>query len=226
MIDAVLQSPLFGIVLSVGAYWLGHKIQRKTRIAVLNPLMLAIAFVIAVLAAFDIPLEVYDQGGDMISAFLAPATCVLGLSVYRQFHMLRKHLLPVAVGCTVGSAVSVGSVFGLCRLFGLDEAMTASLLPKSVTTPIALGISGQLGGYIPVTVAAVMLTGILGAVLCPVLLRLVPKAHPVAAGVSIGACSHALGTTRALQLGEVQGAMSGIAIGVCGLFTVLLAVLF
>ena len=226
MIDVVLQSPLFGIVLSVGAYWLGHKIQQKTRIAVLNPLMLAIAFVIAVLAAFDIPLEVYDQGGGMISAFLAPATCVLGLSVYRQFRTLRKHLLPVAVGCAVGSAVSVGSVFGLCRLFGLDEAMTASLLPKSVTTPIALGISGQLGGYIPVTVAAVMLTGILGAVLCPVLLRLVPKAHPVAAGVSIGACSHALGTTRALQLGEVQGAMSGIAIGVCGLFTVLLAVLF
>ena len=135
---------------------------------------------------------------------------------------LQRHLLPVLAGCFVGSSVSVASVTLLCRLFRLDEKLTASLLPKSVTTPIAMELSAQAGGVPAVTVAAVIFTGILGAILSPLLVKLFRVRHPVARGVAIGTSSHAIGTPKALELGELEGAMSGVSIGVAGISTVLI----
>lgn len=218
-------SPFFGIALSILAYWVGVRLQKKTGLVVCNPLIIAIVLVSGVLLLFRIPYESYNAGGTIINMFLAPATACLAVSVYSKLPLLKTYWLPILVGCVAGSAASMGSVLVLCRLFGLDQALTASLLPKSVTTPIAVSISGSLGGMPSITVVAVILTGILGSVLSPFLIKLLRVKDPVAAGLAIGACSHAVGTARALELGEAQGAMSGLAIGICGIVTVLISTL-
>lgn len=218
-------SPFFGIALSILAYWVGVRLQKKTGLVICNPLIIAIVLVSGVLLLFRIPYESYNAGGSIINLFLAPATACLAVSVYSKLSLLKACWLPILVGCVAGSVSSMGSVLILCRLFGLDQALTASLLPKSVTTPIAVSISDSLGGMPSITVVAVILTGILGSVLSPFLIKLFRVKDPVAAGLAIGSCSHAVGTARALELGETQGAMSGLAIGICGIVTVLIATL-
>ena len=213
-------SPFFGIALSIIAFSIGVWIQKKTGLVVCNPLIIAIVLVIGVLLLFHIPYEAYNEGGSIINMFLAPATSCLAVSIYTRVELLKKNWLPILVGCTVGSLTSMGSVFLLCRLFGLDEAMTNSLLPKSVTTPIAVGISESHGGLVPVTVVAVIITGIMGSILAPWLIRIFRVKDSMTAGLSMGACSHAVGTSKAIELGETEGAMSGLAIGICGILTV------
>lgn len=223
----ITASPYFGIIISIFAFELGIVINKKLKTPIANPLLIAILLIIAVLQVCRIPIENYNMGGEIITMFLAPATAALGISIYSQLEILKKNWLPIvigtAVGAAVGAAVSMLSVFILCKLFKLDETLTASLLPKSVTTPIAIEVSSQLGGLIPVTVAAVIITGIAGAILAPVMIKVFRIKEPIAAGVAIGACSHAMGTTKALELGQIQGAMSGISIGITGVMTVIYA---
>ena len=222
----VLRSPFFGITLTVAAYALGVKIQKKSGLVICNALVLAALMIIAVLTVFGIPYEDYYVGGSMINLFLSPATVCVAMSIYAKRDVLKRNLVPVLAGCTVGTAVSVLSVWALCRAFGLDASLTASLLPKSVTTPIASAISESHGGIVSITVVAVIFTGILGNLCAPLMIRLFRVKDPVEAGLGIGACSHALGTAKALELGETEGAMSGIAIGLCGIATTLLALFF
>ena len=217
--------PFFGISLSIVAFLIGVQIQKKTGLELCNPLLIAIVLVSAVLLVCRIPYEDYNQGGAVINLFLSPATACLAVSIYTRIQLLKENWLPILVGCVVGSLVSMGSILGLCRLFGLDDAMTASLLPKSVTTPIAVSVAQAHGGIPSITVVAVILTGILGSILAPLLIRLFRVKDPIAAGLAIGACSHAVGTSKALELGETEGAMSGLAIGVCGLVTVLFSLI-
>ena len=214
-------SPFFGVALSVLAFSIGVWSQKKTGLVVCNPLIIAIVLVIGVLLLFRIPYEAYNEGGGIINMFLAPATSCLAVSIYTRAELLKKNWLPILVGCTVGALTSMGSVYLLCRLFGLDEAMTNSLIPKSVTTPIAVGISGSHGGMVPVTVVAVIITGIMGSIMAPWLIRIFRVSDSMTAGLAIGACSHAIGTSKAIELGETEGAMSGLAIGVCGILTVI-----
>lgn len=216
-------SPFFGVALSVVAFWIGVKIQKKTGLTACNPLLIAIVLVIGVLLLFHISYEDYDQGGSLINLFLSPATACLAVAIYGKLRILKRNWLPILVGCTVGSAASMGSVWLLCRLFRLDETVTASLLPKSVSTPIATSIAQMHGGIVPITVVAVILTGIFGSISAPLLIRLFRVKDPMTAGLAIGACSHAVGTSKALELGETEGAMSGLAIGICGVITVVLA---
>ena len=216
MIEAVTTSPLFGIVLCIGTFQIGRWVQKKTGLTLANPLVIAILLCIGVLLIFAI-------GGDIVNMMLGPATAVLALNIYNQYAVLKRHFVPVLVGCTAGSLFSLASVLLLCRLFRLDEAVTAALLPKSCTTPIAVGIAESHGGIAAITMVAVLVTGFIGAVCAPLFAKLMHVTEPVAEGLAIGACSHALGTTKAAELGEVQGAMSGIAIGVCGLITVVAA---
>lgn len=223
MLQTIAQSSLFGVVLSILSYEAGLWVNQKAKTPLANPLLIAVALCIGVLRLFDIPLEWFNRGGSLITLFLAPATASLALSIYGKLSILKKNLLPILAGALVGSAVSMASVLGMCRLFGLEPSLTAALVPKSVTTPIAMELSRQHGGLVPLTVAAVIFTGILGAVFAPLLLRLFRVKDPVEAGVAIGTSSHALGTAKALELGETQGAMSGIAIGIAGLSTVLLS---
>ena len=222
----LLQSPFFGITLTVAAYVLGMKIQKKSGLVICNGLVLAALMIIALLTAFHIPYEDYYVGGSIINMFLSPATVCVAMSIYAKRDVLKRNLLPVLVGCTVGAVTSVLSVWALCRAFGLDAALTASLLPKSVTTPIASAIAESHGGIVSITAVAVIFTGIVGNLCAPLMIRLFRVKDPVEAGLGIGACSHALGTAKALELGETEGAMSGIAIGLCGIVTTVLALYF
>ena len=221
MMQEILASPFFGIWLSIAAFGIGVKLQKKTGLVICNPLIVAIALVSATLLILKIPYESYEAGGAIINMFLAPATACLAVSIYTKAALLKENWIPVGVGAICGTLASMGSVYLMCRLFSLDEAMTASLMPKSVTTPIAVSISEGHGGMVPITVVAVIFTGILGSILAPGLIRLFKVEDPVTAGIAIGACSHAVGTSKALELGETEGAMSGLAIGICGILTVL-----
>ncbi len=219
--NEVTALPIFGIALTIFAYAFGVWLGRRARTPLVNPMLTALLLIIAVLLVFRIPYENYTAGGDVISIFLAPATAVLAVKIYEQLRLLKENWLPILVGCAVGSAASVICVILLCRLFFLDETLLASMLPKSVTTAIAIPLSEENGGLAAVTVAAVVFTGILGAVFSPFLIRLFRIQNPIEAGIAIGTCSHALGTTKAIEIGDVEGAMSGIALGVSGLITVL-----
>ena len=219
-------SPLFGIVLCIFSFGLGTWINKKVKSPLANPLVIAIALVIIILEVFHIPLESFQEGGEVVSMFLAPATVALALSVYRQFEILKKNFLPVVLGCLAGCLTSMTSIILLGKAFGLDEKLIVTMVPKSVTTPFAMEISEQLGGLVPITVASVIFTGIFGALLSPFLIKLFHIEDPVAQGVAMGTSCHAIGTSKALEFGEVQGAMSGISLSISGIITVLLCLLF
>ena len=223
MTDVILTSPFFGLTLTAAAWCAGCWLQKKTGLLLCNPLLIAVALIIAVLALLDIPYAAYSAGGDFIKLMLGPVTAVLALNIYNQRAILKEHFLPVLAGCLVGSLTSVGSILALCRVFRVEEALTASLLPKSVTTAIAIGVAESQGGVGGIAAAAVIITGLIGAVLAPLFARVFHVTQPVAEGLAIGACSHALGTARAMEIGQVQGAMSSIAICVCGIMTSVLA---
>lgn len=226
MMDTLFCSPYFGIALSVIAFRLGIKLQQKIKSAFCNPLIIAIVLVVGILMIFGISYDQYNVGGEIINMFLAPATACLAVAVYTKLGILKEYGLPILVGCIMGSLASMASVFFMCRLFGLDRSLTMSLLPKSVTTPIAVSIAQGHDGVVPITVVAVIFTGILGSVLAPFLLKLFKVTDSVAAGLAIGACSHAVGTSKAIEIGEVEGAMSGLAIGICGIVTVIASLFF
>ncbi|MCI6569327.1 MAG: LrgB family protein [Dysosmobacter sp.] len=221
--SALTGSVYFGAGLSIIAYWIGVKIQKKTGLVVCNSLLIAGLLIVAVLKLTGISYEDYNQGGSIITLFLAPATACLAVTIYSKIDLLKKYWLPVAAGCLAGTLVSMGSILLMCRLFGLDHEMTMSLLPKSVTTPIATAVAGGHGGIVSIAVAAVIFTGILGNLTAPLLIRLFRVKEPLAVGLGLGACSHAIGTAKALELGETQGAMSGLAMGLCGLLTAVVA---
>lgn len=223
MIDAILNSAFFGLTLSTAAWCFGRWVQKKTGGVICNPLLVASLVIIAFLAVFHIPLEQYNLGGDMIKLMLGPVTAVLALNIYQQRKVLGQYFLPVLAGCLAGSLASLGSVLLLCRLFAMENSLTVSLLPKSVTTAIAVGIAESRGGIQGIAAAAVVLAGIVGAVFAPLFAKAFRITDPVAEGLAIGACSHALGTTKAMEIGPLQGAMSSIAICVCGIITSILA---
>ncbi len=223
---ALTAHPLFGLAVSVGAYWLGLKVARWLKTPLANPLLVATIAIIALLKGLGIPLENYMAGGSMINLMLLPATAVLAVSIYRQIDVLRQYFLPLVAGCLAGSITSMTSVWLMCRAFRLDERLTAALIPKSVTTAIAVEIARTRGGIVAITIAAVLFTGMVGAIFAPALIRLFRVHDPVIAGVAIGTSSHALGTTKAIELGEIQGAMSSLSIGIAGLITAVLTLFF
>ncbi|MEG2477666.1 LrgB family protein [Gordonibacter sp.] len=222
---AFVLTALAGTLASFAAFKLSVLLYEKVKSPLLNPLLVAVACIIATLCALRIPLESYEQSVQVISFLLGPATVALAYSVYRQRQMLKEHFVPIFAGCLVGSLVSMASAFALCKLLGLDDALALSFVPKSVTTPIAIAVSEQLGGITSITVAAVIVTGIMGAICAPLMSRLFRVRNRVACGVAIGTCSHAVGTTKAIEMGELEGAMSGVSIAVSGLLTTAIVVI-
>lgn len=221
-----VKSPYFGIMATILAYWVGVKVQKKTGLVICNSMLITVILLIGVLTVFQIPYESYFEGGNIINLMLGPITACLAVTIYRKRELLKQNLVPVLMGCLAGAVTSVVSVLIMSRLFGLDQTMTASLLPKSVTTPIAAAIAEDHGGIVSITVAAVVVTGILGNLIAPILIKVFRVKDPLAAGLGIGACSHAVGTAKAMEMGETEGAMSGLAIGVCGIMTAILALGF
>lgn len=222
--NELVSSAFFGLTLTVLAYWVGMTIQKKSGLVICNHMMIAAGLIILLLKSLGISYEQYNVGGSIIHMLLGPATACMALAIYQKRALLKENWLPVLLGCLAGCVTTVVTVLVMSRLFGLTPEMTVSLLPKSVTTPIASAISESHGGMVPITVAAVIFTGILGNLCAPLLAKLTND--PVAAGLGIGACSHGVGTAKALEIGRTEGAMSGLAIGVCGIITSLLALGF
>lgn len=214
------------LLLTVGSYLLGIFIKKKSGLSLLHPFLICIPVIIAVLHFTGIPCSFYMESNGMIEFLLGPSVVSLGLLLYDHFETIRKNALPILVSVFVGSMVGVGSVYLLCRFFSLDRLFIASLEPKSVTTPIAMDISASLGGNVSLTAVSVVLCGFIGAVFGPMVLRLTGIGNPVARGLALGCSAHGLGTSRAIETGAVEGAVSGLAIALMGLMTALVVPLF
>ncbi len=219
----IMATPIFALLISILAYEIGIFINKKSKIALFNPLMLAILMVIGLLILLKIPLEDYKKGGDFISMFLTPATVILAVPLYKNINSLKKDYIAIIGGVLVGSLTAIISIWLLGKAFNLPKELLASLIPKSITTPLGIELATQLKGIPSVTVAAIIITGIVGAVFAQTILKVFRISDKTAKGIAIGTSAHALGTTKAVEMGETEGAMSGLAIGLAGLVTVIIA---
>ncbi len=224
MNNILTENVYFGVILSIGVYLLGEAINKKVK--QLNPFLFSIVVIIAVLLVFNIDYEVYNSGAKYISYLLTPATVCLAIPLYRRIYVLKTHLKEIFIGICTGVFASMGSIFVMAYLFSISHTEYVSLLPKSITMAIGLGLSTEYGGVETITIVAITITGILGNLAAEGVLKLFRINNPVAKGLAIGTASHAIGTTKAMELGETEGAMSSLAIAVAGVLTVIAASLF
>lgn len=213
-------SVFFGVVISLVGYETGLFIKRKWKKAIFNPLLISIVFVMAFLGVFQVDYTAYAEGAKYISYLLTPATVCLAIPLYQQLELLKSNKKAIVAGITAGVIASLGSVLGLSVLFGLTHEQYVTLLPKSITTAIGMGVSEEAGGLVTITVAVIIITGVLGNMIAESVCRLFRIEEPVAKGIAIGTSAHAVGTARAMEMGEIEGAMSSLSIVVSGLITV------
>ena len=225
MKEFLVHSVFFGAAVSLIGYEAGLLLKRKFKMAIFNPLLIAILCVMAILTVGDISYDDYNQGAQYLSYLLTPATVCLAVPLYQQLNLLKKNLKAVAAGILSGVLTSILSVLGLSYLFGLSHDMYVTLLPKSITTAIGMGVSEELGELYD-TVAVIIITGVLGNMIADVVYRVFRIKEPVAKGLALGTASHAIGTAKAMEMGPVEGAMSSLAIAVAGLLTVIFASVF
>ena len=221
--EFLLESQFFGLFLSLAFFQLARWLNRKAGREVISPLLFATLLCIAVLLVFDIDFEVYNRGAQYLDVLLTPATICLAIPLYRQYELLRRNAVAVLAGSVAGVAAHMAGCLLILAVFRMEAAEFITLLPKSITTAIGKSLSAELGGYPAITMAAIMITGLFGAAIAPALLRLFRVRDPLAQGLAIGTASHAAGTSTAVQMGEVQGAASSLAIVVTGLLTVVAA---
>lgn len=220
------ESVFFGALVSLAGYELGLILKKKFKLAIFNPLLIGSVSVIAVLLLLDLDYESYNEGGKYLSYLLTPATVSLAVPLYEQLGLLKKNLKAVAAGILSGVIASLVGVFALCKLFGMNHQQYVTLLPKSITTAIGMGVSEELGGIVTITVAVIVITGVLGNVIADLVYKVFGIEEPVAKGLALGTASHAIGTAKAMELGMTEGAMSSLAIAVAGLLTAVLAPVF
>lgn len=218
----IVKSPAFGIVLSLLAYLIAIWINKKTKISVLNPLLLASAFIIIFLLITGISYEDYYIGGSYITFFIAPSTIALVVNLYRNFDLLKKNLFAILVGVFAGVVTAIISVLLLSKFFGLSLELQNSLVPKSLTTAIGVAISREFGGIEALTVFSIIVTGISGAVMSPFVFKIFGIKSKIAQGIGLGTASHAMGTSKALEMGQLEGGMSGLSIALAGFISVVL----
>ena len=218
----VFDTEIFGIILTILFFNIGIYIQKKTNKPIFNPLLIAILGIILFLSITRIPYESYKLGGDRINFFLGPVTIVLAVPLYKQFDLFKKYLLEILIGISCGVVVSFISIKLIGHFTNADVDIINSLIPKSITTPMGISLTKTLNGVEAITVVSIILTGILGAIISPIVFKIGKINNPVAKGIALGTSAHALGTTKALEMGEVEGAMSGLSIGISGIITVIL----
>ena len=219
-------SAYFGIMLSLASYYIGVRLQRRFKRAFFNPLLIAILLTIGALLILDIDYASYNLSGRYLSYLLTPTTVCLAVPLYRQLQLLKDNLRAILLGILSGVLTSLCCVLLLSILFGLNHAEYVTLLPKSITSAIGMAVAEELGGYPAIAVSVIIITGVLGNIFAEGFLRLLRITEPVARGLAIGTSAHALGTSRAMQLGETEGAMSSLSIVVAGVMTVVLASVF
>lgn len=226
MKEIFTDSVFLGVLLSLGSYAIGMWLKRKTGWSFMNPLLVAIILCIAFLLIMGIPYQQYSKGANPLSYLLTPATICLAVPLYQQIELLKKNFKAVMAGMLAGVLTSMFSILVMAFLFHFDHASYVTFLPKSITTAIGMGVSEELGGYVSVTVVAIIITGVLGNVLADKILKLFRIEEPIAKGIALGSASHAIGTARAMEMGQVEGAMSGLSIVVSGIMTVIATSLF
>ena len=226
MNEFAASSVFFGVFVTLAAYFLGLKVKEKTGLAIMNPLLIAIVLVMLLLRGLDIDYAAYNQSARLVSSLLTPATVCLAVPLYEQLQLLKRHKAAILTGVISGVLTSLVCVLVLAMLFGLDHAAYVTLLPKSITTAIGMGLSEELGGYVSITVAAIIATGILGNIIGESVCRLFHITDPIARGIALGTAAHAMGTAKAMELGPIEGAMSSLSIVVAGVFTVVFASFF
>lgn len=223
MIELFESNPIIPIVITLIAYIISYTIYIKTKLPILTPMVTTMILVGFSLYFMKVPYNVYNEsGGKFINALVGPATVVLALPIYRNLPILKANMPIILISIAIGSAIGIIGIFIMSKLFGLSDNILLSLLPKSVTTAIAIDIADNIGGIKSVTVLSVVTSGITGAIVAPAVCKIFKIKSPLAVGLGIGNSSHAIGTSKAIEMGETEGAMSGLAIGIAGALTVIL----
>lgn len=226
MKDLLMNSALFGVTLTLSTFLLGRVIHRKTNIFLFSPLLVSVTLCIVTLILIKIPYENYLVGGNWVGFFLTPSTVCLAVPLYEQFEKLKKNWYAILGGITCGVLSNLTFIFGMCVIFKIGHVEYVSMLPKSITTAIGLALADEFHGFVPITVMMIVLTGNLGNLFAPQFCKIFHITDPVAKGVATGTSSHALGTAKAIEMGDIEGAMSGLSIAVTGLLTVVFAPFF
>lgn len=226
MNEFMLDSAFAGVTISLLTYMIGMALKKKFHSGILNPLLLSIAVTIVLLLTAGVDYDTYNEGAKYLSWLLTPATVCLAIPLYEQLELLKKNWAAVAAGIVSGVLTSLATVFVLALLFGLNHQEYVTLLPKSITTAIGMGVSEELGGYVTITVAVIVITGVLGNILGELVCRIFGIKEPIAKGLALGTSAHAIGTAKAMELGEIEGAMSSLSIAVAGVITVVGASIF
>lgn len=219
-------SAFAGVSISLLSYVIGMYLKKKFKAGIFNPLLVSITLTILVLAVSHVSYNTYNNGAKYLSWLLTPATVCLAIPLYEQMELLKKNFRVIAAGITSGVLTSLLTVFVLSLVFGLNHREYVTLLPKSITTAIGMGVSEELGGYVTITVAVIIITGVLGNIFAEIICRIFGIKEPIAKGIAIGSASHAIGTAKAMELGEIEGAMSSLSIAVAGILTVVGASVF
>lgn len=219
-------SVFFGVFISIITYEIGVLIKKKLKLAIFNPLLISIALIIVFLLVFHIKYNVYESGAQYLSYFLTPATVALAVPLYEQIEPLKKNWKAVVAGILSGALTSALCVLAVALIFQLDHKQYVTLLPKSITTAIGMGLSEELGGIVTITVAVIVVTGVIGNMFAESICKLFHITDPIAKGIGIGSASHAMGTAKAMEMGEIEGAMSSLSIAVSGLLTVVVSIIF
>ena len=226
MKELIDNSVYIGVLISLASYALGVWLLKKTGLSFFNPLLVSIILVILFLSVSGINYSTYAESADYISFLLTPATICLAVPLYEQFKLLKKNWKAVVAGIVSGVVSSLVCIFLMALLFRFDHQTYVTFLPKSITTAIGMGVAEELGGYVSLAVVVIVITGVLGNVIAEAVLKLFKIEEPIAKGIAIGSSSHAVGTAKAMEIGQIEGAMSSLSIVVCGLLTVIGASLF
>ena len=226
MNNLLCSSTFFGVLISIMGYELGLFLKKTFKKAIFNPLLISILFVIVVLLIFHVDYGSYNNGAKYLSDLLTPATVCLAIPLYEQLDLLKQNVTAIITGIVSGVLTSVGSIFLFSLLFHFTHEQYVTLLPKSITTAIGMGISEELGGIVTITVTVIIVTGVLGNIIAETTCKIFHIEEPIAKGIAIGTAAHAIGTAKAMEMGEIEGAMSSLAIAVAGLMTVVGASIF
>ena len=226
MNNVFVNSATIGVVISLISYEIGIFLKKKTKKAFMNPLLISIVLVIAFLLIFDVNYDSYNQSAKYLSYLLTPATVSLAIPLYQQIELLKKNLGAILLGILSGVLTSLLSILVMSMIFHLSHEEYVTLLPKSITTAIGMGVCEELGGYVTISVAVIIVTGILGNMIGEFICKCFRIRNSISKGLAFGTSSYAIGTARAMEMGQIEGAMSSLAIVVSGLMTVVLASIF
>lgn len=215
-----------GVTLSLLAYLAGSLLKKKFKLGIFNPLLISIVLTVIVLVVSKVDYNTYNEGAKYLSWLLTPSTVCLAIPLYEQWELLKKNFKAVVLGLVAGTITSLGTVLVLSAIMGLNHEEYVTLLPKSITTAIGMAVSEELGGYVTITVAVIIVTGVLGNIMGELICKIFAIREPISKGLAFGSASHAIGTAKAIEIGEIEGAMSSLAIAVSGILTVVLSTLF